>query len=317
MSNMSKPRSELLPRILFETCGKLIFAFIPDDPPLLGEQYLRGLRALFDAKEKFRVRLLEDLRALSDDELLAAFSPEGKAQIGTWVTWQRLKSREFRAEFDRLAPWDLAVLGRDELRAQIGHWSNAAYFKVDEAVWLSVGLEPMTAFKKEVERQASVGARTRSILDVIDRRKDLFVRRFDPSFSGAHIFPEKLRTWLSAGSLTTHESFDRIVEGMIATSNAGRDTVESEPEPEPSPVGKKRTDPREVDAVARILTAIAIEQFGYVPTARKSPIPTEIQGIADRLGISISVDTIRKYLQVGARDLPKDWNRDTDYSVKD
>ena len=65
-------------------------------------------------------------------------------------------------------------------------------------------------------------------------------------------------------------------------------------------------DLREVQAVARILTAIAIEEYGYVPQAPRSPIPNEIRDITQRAGIPVSPDTIRKYLQIGSKHLQKE-----------
>ncbi len=52
---------------------------------------------------------------------------------------------------------------------------------------------------------------------------------------------------------------------------------------------------------------MAIDNYGYVPDARRGPIPKEIQDMMAALGLEISQDTIRKYLQIGAKHLPKDW----------
>ena len=63
-------------------------------------------------------------------------------------------------------------------------------------------------------------------------------------------------------------------------------------------------------AVARIITAIAIEEYGYNPDALRSPIPKEIEGIMSRLGLEGSAETVLKYLKIGASDLPEDWRKD-------
>lgn len=67
---------------------------------------------------------------------------------------------------------------------------------------------------------------------------------------------------------------------------------------------------RELVSVSKLLTAIAIDAYGYDPAAKRGPIPTELQGISDKLGLGVSADTIRKYLQTGAKYLPKDWKAD-------
>lgn len=59
--------------------------------------------------------------------------------------------------------------------------------------------------------------------------------------------------------------------------------------------------------MAKLLVAIAIEQFGYDPGSKRSPIPTELEDVAARLGLELSHDTILKYLRLGAQHLPKNW----------
>ena len=60
------------------------------------------------------------------------------------------------------------------------------------------------------------------------------------------------------------------------------------------------SDPREVRSLARLLTAIAIEEYGYQPSALRSPIPKEMESICDRQGLSVTRDTILKFLRLGA-----------------
>ncbi|MFG5382454.1 hypothetical protein [Yoonia sp. R2-816] len=67
---------------------------------------------------------------------------------------------------------------------------------------------------------------------------------------------------------------------------------------------------RELASLSKLLTAIAIHEYGYDPTQRRSPIPQAIQDTCDKLGLPMSADTIRKYLQIGAKHLPKDWKPD-------
>lgn len=59
--------------------------------------------------------------------------------------------------------------------------------------------------------------------------------------------------------------------------------------------------------MSKIIAAMAIREYGYDPSSKRGPIPREIEGIAAELGIDITHDTIRTYLQMGARYLPKDW----------
>ena len=58
--------------------------------------------------------------------------------------------------------------------------------------------------------------------------------------------------------------------------------------------------------MAKLLTAIAIEEYGYKPNSRRSPIPGEIESICDRQGLPVSKETILKYLRLGTSHLLKD-----------
>lgn len=74
----------------------------------------------------------------------------------------------------------------------------------------------------------------------------------------------------------------------------------------------ERTDKREIDKVAQLVVAMAIDGYGYDPDARRSAIPKEIADAAAKYGAEIHPDTIRKYLRIGASFLAPDWKRADD-----
>ena len=73
-----------------------------------------------------------------------------------------------------------------------------------------------------------------------------------------------------------------------------------------------KPDKREVDSIAQLFTAMAIDQLGYVPGQARSPIPKEIGAIVAGLGMTISDETIRKYLRIGASFISPDWKPEKD-----
>ncbi len=76
-------------------------------------------------------------------------------------------------------------------------------------------------------------------------------------------------------------------------------------------VSDKSLEGREIASMSKLLTAIAITEYGYDTQNRRSPIQREIQELADLLGLSVSQDTIRKYLRTGAKYLLRDWKPDS------
>lgn len=67
----------------------------------------------------------------------------------------------------------------------------------------------------------------------------------------------------------------------------------------------KAVSSRERQTLNKILIAMATDGYGYDPDAARSPFPKELEGILDRMGLSVSDDTIRAKLKDAAELLPK------------
>ena len=61
---------------------------------------------------------------------------------------------------------------------------------------------------------------------------------------------------------------------------------------------------RERDSLLKIVIGMAMEKFGYAPSAAKSPTTARIATVLTMRGIPLDEDTIRKYLQEARRLLP-------------
>ena len=73
-----------------------------------------------------------------------------------------------------------------------------------------------------------------------------------------------------------------------------------------------KPDKREIDSIAQLFTAIAIDCLGDNPRSVRSPIPKEIADLASQLGMSITDDTVRKYLKLGGSFIAEGWERRRD-----
>lgn len=67
----------------------------------------------------------------------------------------------------------------------------------------------------------------------------------------------------------------------------------------------KAVSSRERQTLKKILIAMAMDGYGYDPAAARSPFPKELEGIMDRMGLSVSDDTIRAKLKKAAELLSK------------
>ncbi len=62
---------------------------------------------------------------------------------------------------------------------------------------------------------------------------------------------------------------------------------------------------KSIDSLLKIIITMAVDGYGYDPNQTKSPTATDIQNSSERLGISIDVDTVRKWLKKSADFLPR------------
>lgn len=61
--------------------------------------------------------------------------------------------------------------------------------------------------------------------------------------------------------------------------------------------GPKEVASRERQTLYKMIIAMAVDAYGFNPKASRSPLPKELEGILDRLGLSVSDDTIRQKLK--------------------
>lgn len=62
---------------------------------------------------------------------------------------------------------------------------------------------------------------------------------------------------------------------------------------------------KSIDSLLKIIISMAVDGYGYDPNQTKSPTAAEIQKASEKLGISIDVDTVRKWLKKSADFFPR------------
>jgi len=70
--------------------------------------------------------------------------------------------------------------------------------------------------------------------------------------------------------------------------------------------GQKSLGNRERDTLLKLIIGMAIKGYGYNPAASKNTSIKEIADDLDSLGISLDVDTVRKWIKEAADTLPRD-----------
>ena len=287
--------------------GSYLIAEYPEAPPRLGPDYENELKKSFEIQQSMRRKILSELAALSDDELRGEFSETGEPLTTKWKTWAVAHLDVINARVRGMSEWYVAAFGQAKLLANYDYWAKAAFLTLDEAFWLSVGLEPLEVFTKKITTNPSPLHRPNLVAEHMRARSELFRREFDRYGQRNQHDPKVFLVWVNRVELDVHSGFRAMLERMVRQSMA----VESKPLSvavldDTSESGDLvRLDKRERTSMAKLLVTMAIDLYGYDPHAQRSSVPKEIEDIATRLGIPLTNETIRRYLQIGGKYVDK------------
>lgn len=257
----------------------------------------------FEAQRDFLVDEVQTvLQSLSNADVALLLvenldDPDGKRD-----SWSDFLANEIRVLNRRKPSWLAGGFGHPDYQADFDYWGKMEKFDLHEAMLLSVGVEPkhigekrLSEAKKVMEKEALVAP-----LEFLVRRHEQFIRKFPSgSFGTARVSPSSLINWFDEVSMEVHPEFMSVLRARLKRRVYGTSAT-SEP-------SKMKTDRREVDKIAQLFTAMAIDNLGYQPKAKRSPVPKEITDLAADMGLDVSDDTVRKYLKLGAKFIPDDW----------
>lgn len=278
---------------------RMFGAFYTWHPPDLDPSVGPCDPAPFDKFDERRRAMLHALRArlgqFSDDQIAAlqdvSTEPTDDA-IATWI-------KDLRRDLDRLKqvqpPWYAGGFGHPAHRADFEYWSKMPTFSMAEVLCLSLGIEPASFDKDSLARLEKKEKSTNlwPPLIFLLRRKDQLERRFGPY----PISPIEFLEWSDRVAFDTHPEFVQLLRLYHTRS----------PQPTSQAGSELKPDKREIDKIAQLFTALAIDNYGYDPGKARSPIPGEIVSLAADMGLEVSDETVRKYLRVGASFIPPDW----------
>jgi len=207
--------------------------------------------------------------------------------------WQAFAHDQFDQLKRKQPHWTLGGFGHPDKVCDFEYWARMPRLHLHEAVSLTVGVEP-EYLEELLKEEESLLETISNPLVFAKRRAEQFTRQFTLGQNIRSIQTDKLLDWINAVSLAVHTEALKHLErfhgkrGKLTAPHA-------------------RPDARELDSVTTLFTAMAIEQFGYDPTAKRSPTVKEIQDLAASLGITMSDDTIRHYLRRGAKFIDPEW----------
>jgi hypothetical protein len=236
----------------------------------------------------------EDVLRGASPENLETLSANRKHEESVFqADWRRVYANDIKTLGRQYPHWAACGFGHPDYIADFEYWARMPNLYLYEAVSLSVGVEPKH-LKELLDEPEDVLEEIANPLAFAWRRSEQFKRKFHIYRPQAKINSTELLTWIMAVDLEVHDKTLEALNRFHGETDAAMPM-------------SKRPDKRELDSVAALFTAMAIEQFGYVPSAKRSPTVKEIQDLAASLGISMSDDMIRHYLRHGAKFIDPDW----------
>jgi len=216
-----------------------------------------------------------------------------------WKVWVRENVAAARKR--NPPPWHAGGFGHPDYVADFDYWAKMPSFSIEEVLSLSIGIEPNHFGKKEIE-----GLRGKAFenlwpsLQFLLRRHEQLRRQFDPQRQQWKVSANRFLVWVREMEFEAHPEFIRLLEKHYA-ENVTQNASTGSPQ---------RTDPREVDSIAQLFTAMAVACYDYKPGQARSPVTKDITELAASMGLTISEDTVRKYLRRGAEFISDDWEPD-------
>jgi hypothetical protein len=187
----------------------------------------------------------------------------------------------------------------DRLAPDWGHWLNMASVTVDEAIYLSLNVDPRIksvrdfASKKGLtrtdelklqERLAPYTDRLNQVGSALVARNLISLIQNSPLPLDRSQTPIQLQTFIKwVASLPIDWKLPTDLESLMEVRPPARD------------------NPKEISSYQKILMALVKKHYKYDPADEKSPVTSQIRGRLEDIGQSMDDETIRKCLRNSAR----------------
>jgi hypothetical protein len=277
-----------------------------------------GLPEIETYKEELRNKKPADLQKLYDEEL----AKEAAEQFA--LAESEEQSRFFNQPY---------------AKADVGHWSKAAYWTLDEAIALSFGKAPDRVTSETMKPFVDVSPFAHQYW----RRRDLALRAAaskqlsDPTLPGPFLawakrtdlaVPSELEAAVTARGVqiadwkTYYDDLKKKCDGChtqwLALSKEQSEQIDrlrsineelqkqlagAAPAPHDRP--EKSLGTRERDSLLKLVIGMAVGCYRYNATAPRNERHAEIASDLARAGVPLDVDTIRKWLKEAANLLPE------------
>ena len=201
----------------------------------------------------------------------------------------------------RMPAWHAGGFGHPDHVADFNYWTKMPTFDLGELTCLTVGISPNEYPTSMLAEMSYAKDRDKfsPVIEFLVMRFELYQRNFDPYNRGISTTPSRFIGWVDQVQENVHPGFLEPLRIFQLKQKTVTDVT--------SVKKVEKVDKREVDTIAQLFTALAIDFLGYKPGMLRSPIPKEIASLAASLGMTVTDETVRKYLRTGEKFIAHDW----------
>ena len=212
-------------------------------------------------------------------------------------------------------------------RANIAHWSKAAHWTLDEAIALSFGKAPEVVTWERIRPLLHISA----FAVQYDRVRDLALRAIQWKQLYDPVLPDIFVAWVKRNDLPFPSDLEAALVGrgvqvarhdQIKSNNEElaetlREVIEARAAAEAHAVelqskldialqSERPVSTRERESLLKLVMGMAIACYKFDPKASRSTVCSAIVSDLETVGISLDVDTVRKWLKVAAETVSVD-----------
>lgn len=212
-------------------------------------------------------------------------------------------AREVNRRFDAVIYWG----AREDFCGEVTQptlkfWANLSRWTMSEASALTLNRDPKQFIDPLVAKGLLDNAPHVDQYHYVQEHMKRAVQAgelTDPVQPGVYV------AWAQKRDLGFPEALAKLVPTTVA------DNQNAPTKPAKKPADKNQTAlMRERNTLLKLFFCAAVDGYGYDPKAERSPTAKEMESAFERLGIRISDDTIRKYLNEAKEHLPADFHDD-------
>lgn len=213
-------------------------------------------------------------------------------------------ANDVKRQFEAVAYWHAQGNFCDEAsQTTLKFWANLSSWTLAEAAILTENREPKQFISPDAGRSLlEVGENVEHYRYVQEHIK----RAIQAGELTDPVQPAIYVAWAKTRDLDFPEPLAKLVPAAVKADN--QNTPLKEPK---KPADKNYTAlMRERNMLLKLFFCAAVDGYGYDPKAERSPTAKEMESAFERLGIRVSDDTIRKYLNEAKEELPADFIAD-------